>query len=273
MPHQGFQALPCELHPEIARWAKPQEIVALALASKLFHQDFEPILYHTVVLYDKMQCQQLYNAIHTNSVRHLQRRSRIKYLGFVLPMDTSFPSAEQILSLCDDIVDIFILSGGSIFLQSVGQLLERRADQIHVSRLSVDVVDMCNELPVVRRQPLSSSRPIPGPFISLFSRLTHLDVRSVVEKDDWSYWTGLAALPALTHLAFHVWGRRPAPIRILTKALVHCKSLRVLVLFHAGKGGEYNGLDIRDSRFRIRECTDALRDWVNSCRGDDDFWL
>ncbi|KAJ6453183.1 hypothetical protein C8R45DRAFT_1039788 [Mycena sanguinolenta] len=268
---RGFRSLPCELHREIVRWSKPKDIMALTLTSESFNQNFEPILYRTVVLHDEMQCRQLYRAIDTSSPRHLQRRSQIKHLGFVFPQYYAWSAAEKILSTCDDIVDFFILGGDSLFSRSVGELAEQRARQIRISRLSVDVLSMCKDLPH-KHQP--STRFVnPGPFSRLFSRLTHLDVRSDVEKDEWSHWTRLATLPALTHLAFHVWGGRPAPFQVLTKALIHCKSLRVLILFHTEKSGErHDNIGIHDSRFCIRQCTDAIGDWVDSCRGDNDFW-
>ncbi|KAF7344651.1 hypothetical protein MVEN_01625300 [Mycena venus] len=263
----GFQALPRELHQEIVKWTKTPDVLPLALVSKSFNEDFEQILYRTIVLRDVMRIQQFCRAIDSNSDRrHRQRRNQIKHIAFVLPMPVCIPSASRILSMCDKIIDIFVLGGDAAFLHDAGKLLEKRAGQMQVSRLSADVLELCNY-----HQGLKADW-LPGPFPNFLSRLTHLSVRSEVYNHGWVEWAGLAALPALTHLAFQVWGGQPAPVQLLEGALAHCASLRVLILFHPRDREGYDHIGIRDERFSMNVCADAIGAWVNNCRGDKEFW-
>ncbi|KAF8215386.1 hypothetical protein K438DRAFT_1749425 [Mycena galopus ATCC 62051] len=256
-----FQALPRELHREIAKWTHPREIMNLALTSKSFNQDFEPILYHTVVLRSRLQGQRLCRAIDADSECHLRHRCQIKHFGIVLPLYTDLPPVENILSICDNITDLFVLGDSAIFLQEMGHLLEGRAEagQIHVSRLSLDVLEFCGPQKGPTHADFDGGVDIPGPLPRLFSGLTHLDVRTAVATDDWDHWAGLAALPALTHLGFHVSRGQPAPVQIMKGALAQCTTLRVLILFHPGTGGkDCDDVDMDDSRFCLRQYLSAI---------------
>lgn len=220
-----------------------------------------------------MHAEQFYHAIISDSDRHAQRRNHIKHVGFVLPTRNTCASAKGILSVCDGLLDFAVIGGDVPFLRHSGQQLEAQAGQMRMrlSRLTVDVVELCKPEASNRRNRSSPDSWIPASYPHLFSHLTHLDVRSSLQEDAWAPWAGLASLPLLTHLAFHVDGGRPAPVQVLRGALAHCTSLRVLILLIPGDG-KYDDVVISDDRFCVKACVDAVGDWVKSCRGDYNFW-
>ncbi|KAJ7733073.1 hypothetical protein DFH07DRAFT_141489 [Mycena maculata] len=264
-----FQALPPELHREIIKCARLPDIVSVSLTCRTFNHEAESFLYHTIVLHDTVHATQLWRAICSDSSRHVDRRKQIKHIGFAFIAVLTHPF-KAVLSACDGIQTLAIIGWESTFSWGVAQLLEERMGQMpHLSRLTLDVISLCHSEPQDSEMESNPSL-IPGAFPQLFGQLTHLDVRSTLEEDRWALWAGLASLPLLTHLAFHMWGR-DLPVKILNGALAHCAALQVLVLLGDG-ADKYPDLTIRDDRFCIDVSTDAVGDWVNGCRGDVDLW-
>ncbi|KAJ6566908.1 hypothetical protein B0H19DRAFT_1138857 [Mycena capillaripes] len=107
----------------------------------------------------------------------------------------------------------------------------------------------------------------------LFTHLTHLELFDGPATVDAETWGGIVSLSNLTHLSFNnaiffnIW-------RIL---LDKCPSLRVLVMI--GLTAQYS-LDVhpyknelvRDPRFVMMNCTEAIRDWQIGVHSGADYW-
>ncbi|KAF8201874.1 hypothetical protein K438DRAFT_1758143 [Mycena galopus ATCC 62051] len=104
---------------------------------------------------------------------------------------------------------------------------------------------------------------------SLFSHLTHLELRDYLKDPTWAQWKGLALIPNLTHLAFLV-GR---PVAIFEGALAACSRLQVLV--YLCWGGTGIGLEqlAHDTRFVCIRAPNFAADWQIGASGGDDFWV
>ncbi|KAF8212640.1 hypothetical protein K438DRAFT_2009980 [Mycena galopus ATCC 62051] len=115
----------------------------------------------------------------------------------------------------------------------------------------------------------------------LFLSLTHLEIFTDPSEqadgehwDDW--WSGLAALPALTHLCLS----EELSNDILRPALAECPRLIVAInafwmpvdagsLFAAGYAQD---LTIEDSRIVVMLVEDCKKDWKTGAGGGEDFW-
>ncbi|KAF8201877.1 hypothetical protein K438DRAFT_1965329 [Mycena galopus ATCC 62051] len=106
-------------------------------------------------------------------------------------------------------------------------------------------------------------------FHSIFSHLTHLELRDHLEGATWAQWKGLALIPNLTHLA--CWMERS--IAILEGALAACPRLQVLVYLYWGGAGIGLELLAHDIRFLCILAPNSVADWQIGASGGDDFWV
>ncbi|KAJ7058926.1 hypothetical protein C8F01DRAFT_1147560 [Mycena amicta] len=105
------------------------------------------------------------------------------------------------------------------------------------------------------------------------SQLTHLDIIRPT-FDEWRLWSGLALMPALTHLAFR---DRFLP-RVFEGALAHCKNLKALgVVWSTHRRNA--AVDVReetivglDARFFMVVCESRTAEWEIGARRGRDFW-
>ncbi|KAJ7150503.1 hypothetical protein C8R43DRAFT_495388 [Mycena crocata] len=244
MTSRRSQHLNADVLREILEWTmltSPEMVPDLTTVSKTVSEWIEASLYRTILLLDTYTANRIWNAIYLSETRHVRRRRYIKHIGLSLygPAEV----VENILSICRHLTNFALLFASSSWTQF--NIFEGAAQQP-------------NRLPAL--------------YPTLFSQLTHLDVRSAVSQDDWAEWADLAALP-LTHLAFHIFGKLPPPVNIMTGFLKDCACLRVLVLLLPTEdSAEKCVVEITDNRFCIDVCSDSTADWVNGCRGGDHFW-
>ncbi|KAJ6526789.1 hypothetical protein B0H19DRAFT_545241 [Mycena capillaripes] len=103
-----------------------------------------------------------------------------------------------------------------------------------------------------------------------FAALTHLDILAA-PFDDWRLHSGLARMPALTHLAF----RDKFHPRVLRGALVHCRALRAVGVIWSARR---SAVDVREGEvvdarlFMVLICTDRVEEWETGVRGGWDIW-
>nr|GAT59129.1 predicted protein [Mycena chlorophos] len=87
------------------------------------------------------------------------------------------------------------------------------------------------------------------------ARITHLDIIQPA-YDTWGFWSGLAQMPALTHLAF----RDKYLPHVVASVLAQCGGLQAVgVVWSGGKSGK--GEDVH-----------RVADWERGVLGEGDFW-
>ncbi|KAJ6481934.1 hypothetical protein C8R45DRAFT_1003500 [Mycena sanguinolenta] len=105
---------------------------------------------------------------------------------------------------------------------------------------------------------------------SLFSRITHLELRDGLEGAGWEELKGLTTIPNLTHLAFLM----EKSLSIFQNILAGCPGLQVLIYlyFHSNPGRGLGSL-AHDTRFVCIPAPSFYTDWQIGARGGDDFWV
>ncbi|KAJ7651393.1 hypothetical protein FB45DRAFT_1051127 [Roridomyces roridus] len=105
-------------------------------------------------------------------------------------------------------------------------------------------------------------------FLSpLFAGITHMELYDLDDEDE--YWTGLAALPRLTHLAFDAFtASLTARYKELLKVKTGLKALIVLRRLLA----RHPQIRVEDKRFVMMPLEDYTRDWQCGILYGNDFW-
>lgn len=113
----------------------------------------------------------------------------------------------------------------------------------------------------------------------IFAHITHLDVQHW-RGESWPAWSGLAAIPHLTHLSLHDGSHQPfvdSADSACRGALAHCAGLKVLVIIWWStsilkmRAPEHAPL-ATDPRFVMLVVENELTDWVAGARGGEDYW-
>ncbi|KAJ6505218.1 hypothetical protein C8R45DRAFT_972038 [Mycena sanguinolenta] len=110
----------------------------------------------------------------------------------------------------------------------------------------------------------------------LFVSVTHLDIYHGDEPElNWEHWSGLASLPALTHLALS----HPISRGILSRVVAECRRLSVIVVpmfsWEQESAVDFaSNLGFSDARVVVMVLSKAYDvDWELGARGGDDFWV
>ncbi|KAJ6449823.1 hypothetical protein C8R47DRAFT_1171442, partial [Mycena vitilis] len=110
----------------------------------------------------------------------------------------------------------------------------------------------------------------------MFLSITHLslDIHGF-HPIHWREWAQLAALPALTHMAF--WEESSYDNDILPHLIAECSRLATAIALFSEKtlGAEFaHSLLITDPRMVVMVvATDVMGDWKIGAMGGDDFWV
>lgn len=112
--------------------------------------------------------------------------------------------------------------------------------------------------------------------LPLFASLTHLDLFETLDDDDLSFWSGLALLPVLTHLAFVELHQS----NLVNELFSTCRKLEVLISMYSEKvlfeqrilAGD--DMDKIEERFVLMVVTseDYVVEWQIGTQGGMDFW-
>ncbi|KAF7367965.1 hypothetical protein MSAN_00861700 [Mycena sanguinolenta] len=109
----------------------------------------------------------------------------------------------------------------------------------------------------------------------LFLSVTHLDLyHGVGLESNWEPWSGLASLPALTHLALS----HPIAGGILSRVVAECPRLSIVAVPMFAWEQEIavdlaGNLGFSDARVAVIVLSEAYEvDWELGARGGDDFW-
>ncbi|TFK58303.1 hypothetical protein BDN72DRAFT_851792, partial [Pluteus cervinus] len=230
----------------------------------------EPILFRTLVYWDEevyWPCQVDQHWLKLNG-RHARNL-------LFCDNDASSLDVALVLESCPDLINIAIwLDSSQIhypsFLEPLTQLCPRQ--------LSIDLHSLFG-----------------GPFeekharLPMFLHLTHLEVMSTLDSEDWSYMEGIQHLPKLTH--FSLPRDRESVIvtaLIVQNALTHCSRLEIIVLFSEASSSTKNGddtegvvveasfpptiQDIGDPRIVSLACHDFLEEWSVGSQGGRNMW-
>jgi hypothetical protein len=110
----------------------------------------------------------------------------------------------------------------------------------------------------------------------LFARITHLELFGSFNQhpeklEDSTDWTGLAALPHLTHLALNYTAMIPLCVSILA----NYKSLRALLILTMTLPTDSSselGILAADPRFVMTPVDDYIADWQSGALTGRDYW-
>ncbi|KAJ7745746.1 hypothetical protein B0H16DRAFT_1558087 [Mycena metata] len=263
---QEHGLLPPELEREIFEFAalsQPVTIPKLMLVAWHVKEWVEPLLYRTIVFDDPIDGHPTF----TIDILLSAIRSKPAFFFHNAVRHINFQTGHHI-SPADSMVIISVCSGVENIVGYHDPILGQ--SHLPLKRLSTSLREILN--------PLESSPLSPANFaLPLFSRLTHLELRSdFLRASDADEWTGLATLPQLTHLAFNSYITFPVFKRILDTS----STLQILVLLtpyvpswetEGGRDKEDGSL-LHDMRFVVMACGDPHRDWQMGARGGRDHW-
>jgi hypothetical protein len=110
-----------------------------------------------------------------------------------------------------------------------------------------------------------------------FARITHLELFGNLDQagdsaeKSLARWTGLANLPALTHLALS----NSDLLAIFVRILAVCKSLRALVILgrlQSNLSVPEVGILAENPRFVVMQCDNYIADWQRGVLTGNDYW-
>ncbi|TFK66893.1 hypothetical protein BDN72DRAFT_126805 [Pluteus cervinus] len=263
--------LPFELVQEILKfsaWSSSKQAAILARVSHHTYTLIEPILFRTLVYWDE----EIYWPYQVDP-EWLKRNGR--HARNLLFCDDSSLDVDLVLESCPNLINIAIwLDSSQIhypsFLEPLSQLRPRQ--------LSIDLHSL-----------------FAGPFeekharLSVFLHLTHLEIMSFSDSEDWSYMEGIQHLPKLTHLSLPR-DRESITVTasIVQNALTHCSRLAIIVLFSEASsstkiGDDTGGVvveaslpptiqDIGDPRIVSLACHGFLEELSVGSQGGRNMW-
>ncbi|KAJ7881980.1 hypothetical protein B0H14DRAFT_2704129, partial [Mycena olivaceomarginata] len=202
--------LPLELEErifELCALMHPASIPQLMLVAHHAKRRAEPILYRTVTLgYHKsgLPLENVIQAIYSRRfpASFFAKHVRRIYLYTAVNPSLSRADLEELIRVCSGPVDLFLIIRGDTALVSL-------LAGLHITRLTV-TFDSIGALPFSHR---------------LFKRLTHLTI--VDKRMSAYYWSHVAQIPHLTHLAL----AGDDLLEICPQLLLTCRKLLVLLIF------------------------------------------
>ncbi|KAJ7651371.1 hypothetical protein FB45DRAFT_890377 [Roridomyces roridus] len=166
----------------------------------------------------------------------------------ILHLDTI--ETDTILSACPNVQNLYILLPGRPAVQRRTAL-----DAMPLRHLYCELDD----IGIVSNKDIFSS--------TLFGGLTHLELYDIEDEEE--YWTGLAALPRLTHLAFDTFATYLAAR--YKEVLERKKDLKALIVLRR-PSARHAQITVEDKRFVMMPLENYTRDWQCGVLYGDDFW-
>ncbi|KAF8175618.1 hypothetical protein K438DRAFT_2022796 [Mycena galopus ATCC 62051] len=248
--HEAF-SFPPELEREIFETTAmryPHFIPILLLVCRRVHMWIEPLLYRVILISSWPQdYSRFLSAIEAKSMDFLTRSVR-----HVAIYDTSGPY-DNLLAKCAGTINLVL------------------DDDLDLTLLP-SAVNMC-----LQRLSLSVGSVFSNSDLPLFASVTHLDFFHGVRSGPlhWEDWSGLASLPALTHLALSP----TIATDILAQVLEGCPRLvmTVVLAYAWGRGPATcfaRDLTLTDLRVVVMVVgLDPEADWKLGAWDGDDFWV
>ncbi|KAJ7119930.1 hypothetical protein C8R43DRAFT_1241712 [Mycena crocata] len=252
---------------EMAAHTRSVPIPTLMLVAWRMREWLEPLLYRTITLprlgiQDGEEKVDGYPLFNDHTLEKMLASKPSEFLGRSVKNlclnGVSVDIAISMLSACVGVKNLWISS------EQLEECLPLVA-QLPLTRLYCDV-----ELLFGWRRHIDFTHP-------MFRRITHLELFDTVDDDDDTvddmqvveFWSGLALLPTLTHLAFNDEDFLP----LCPTLLRTCPTLRVLVIMIQKKHMWQNvGELATDTRFVVMHCREYIKDWQVGAHGGLDFW-
>ncbi|KAF7366315.1 hypothetical protein MSAN_00887700 [Mycena sanguinolenta] len=230
---------------ELAATSHSKSIPTLFLVAHRVKIWLEPILYSVVVFSNPLPGHVCFDPVRFSSA--VQSPATSQYVrNLYISHEFSHRGFELIFANCSSIQNLALFGGHSGLLPFLSAMPLRR---------------LCTLLRFLFPQSPDFSHP-------LFSRITHLQLWD--NHTGWKYWSGLATLPNLTHLAFGT----TRTLAIFQNMLTACSALQALVFTYSrvesGAGLESLAHDVR---FVCIPKPPFMSDWQIGARGGDDFWV
>ncbi|KAJ7131418.1 hypothetical protein C8R44DRAFT_774807 [Mycena epipterygia] len=262
--------LPLELEREIFGLAAhfwPLSIPTLILVAWRVKEWVEPLLYRTIAFHDgdsdglkgrptiREDGKAFVAILKSKPASFFRDAVRHVLLASKTPPDV----AESVLSVCSGIENLWIL----IYEDDIHGPLLPLLGHFPLKQLYCDLQNVFGSAPIDFTH-------------NLFSQITHLELLGIPDSDP-QFWSGIALIPHLTHLAFNDLGF----LHMGPTLLCTCSSLQLLILLSLFK---WHGFDDRiahhpqieelaqDGRFVLTICSRYFEDWQMGAHTGIDYW-
>ncbi|KAJ6546092.1 hypothetical protein DFH09DRAFT_653706 [Mycena vulgaris] len=259
--------LPLELERhvfELAAQSDRPTILHLLRVAHRVHLWIAPLLYTVLVLTNPDRTSVILDAVAAKPAPFLAATVR-HVLVYSSKHSLSLDAIEGFIASCSGIVNL------SLTMPGTGPRLLPLLGGMHLQRLGVDLGEL------FAKEDGNDEDPTVDLGHPLFASITHLDVFDELAPDDEhdpDWLTGLAALPALTHLSFSSLVN-PETLERILKASTRIQILVVtFAALEADVAREFvRELDVHDPRLVVTTYKEYFADWEQGARGGDDIWV